>query len=200
MGHAGCPAPPSARTTDGFGSRVHRTRTNRLTRAGCPMASPSKANPPILCPKASTGILTPHTSSASLAQSCISAMPGRTRRMECPDSGGSNVIASFQGCVSIKISAWNDRCSICRRVPPGPRPVQWISAAPANALAETLTTPRVTIGGAPANVLFSGLTPRQVGLYQVNVVVPESTPKGPDVPVAISIGSVTSNAVTIAMQ
>jgi uncharacterized protein (TIGR03437 family) len=52
----------------------------------------------------------------------------------------------------------------------------------------------VTIGGltVPAqNVLFNGLTPGSIGLYQVNVVVPST---GPGLqPITISIGGVTSS-------
>ena len=33
--------------------------------------------------------------------------------------------------------------------------------------------------GTPANILYAGLTPGFVGLYQVNVQVPQSTPSGP---------------------
>jgi uncharacterized protein (TIGR03437 family) len=49
-------------------------------------------------------------------------------------------------------------------------------------------------------VQFSGLTPGDVGLYQVNAQVPAGSPKGAAVPVAISIGGATSNTVTIAVQ
>jgi uncharacterized protein (TIGR03437 family) len=41
------------------------------------------------------------------------------------------------------------------------------------------TTPRVTIGGVPAQVLFAGLAPGFSGLYQLNVVVPAGLPPGP---------------------
>jgi minor extracellular serine protease Vpr len=37
---------------------------------------------------------------------------------------------------------------------------------PAQPLARTLVTPTVTIGGKPAEALFSGLTPGSIGLYQ----------------------------------
>jgi len=73
------------------------------------------------------------------------------------------------------------------------------SAAPSNPLAVT-TTPIVTVGGVPATVLFSGLAPGFVGEYQVNAQVPAAAPAGNAVPVVISIGGVTSNAVTIAVQ
>lgn len=47
---------------------------------------------------------------------------------------------------------------------------------------------------------YCGLTPGSVGLYQVNVIVPVGTPKGSAVPVFLTIGSVASNAVAIAVQ
>ena len=75
------------------------------------------------------------------------------------------------------------------------------SPAPASpSFAETTTTPTVTIGELPAKVLFSGLAPDYVGLYQVNAVVPAAVPAGSTVPVVISIGGVTSNTATIAAQ
>ena len=58
----------------------------------------------------------------------------------------------------------------------------------------------MTIGGATALVSFSGLTPGAVGVYQVNVQVPADAPAGDAVPLTLSIGGVTSNTVTIAVQ
>jgi uncharacterized protein (TIGR03437 family) len=52
----------------------------------------------------------------------------------------------------------------------------------------------------PAAVVFSGLAPGSVGGYQVDALVPPGSAKGVSVPVVISIGGVTSNAVTIAVQ
>jgi uncharacterized protein (TIGR03437 family) len=72
--------------------------------------------------------------------------------------------------------------------------------SPFNPLASTTTWPAVTIGGAPATVQFSGLTPADVGLYQVNAWVPAASSKGAAVPVVIAIGGATSNTVTIAVQ
>jgi uncharacterized protein (TIGR03437 family) len=74
------------------------------------------------------------------------------------------------------------------------------TAALSSPLSSTPTTPTVTIGGLPALVSFSGLAPGTVGLYQVNVQVPAGTPSGSAVPVILSIGGVTSNTVTIAVQ
>ena len=62
--------------------------------------------------------------------------------------------------------------------------------APVNPLATTTTTPVVTIGGVDAEVKFSGMTPGNAALYQVNAVVPE-TGLGLQ-PVTISIGGAIS--------
>ncbi len=72
--------------------------------------------------------------------------------------------------------------------------------SPSNPPATTTTVPTVTIGATPAHVEFSGLAPGFVGLYQVNALVPSGAPSGNSVPVSLSIGGVTSNAVTIAVQ
>jgi uncharacterized protein (TIGR03437 family) len=86
----------------------------------------------------------------------------------------------------------------------GPVTNQPATGAPApsdpNSLAETPTKPTVMIGGAAANVLFSGLTPGEVGLYQINAKVPAGAAKGDAVPVVISIGGVQSSTVTLAVQ
>lgn len=67
-------------------------------------------------------------------------------------------------------------------------------------LATTLANPSVTIGGMPASVSYSGLAPGLVGLYQVNVQVPNNAPTGPAVNLAISVDSLISNTVTVAVQ
>ena len=73
-------------------------------------------------------------------------------------------------------------------------------AAQASPLSDTIATPTVTIGGMAAHVSSSGLAPGAVGLYQVNVQVPAGSPAGDAVPVILSIGGVTSNTGTIAVQ
>jgi len=74
------------------------------------------------------------------------------------------------------------------------------SPGPSSPLAETTTTPTVTIGGVTENASFSGLAPGFVGLYQVNALVPGGVAAGSAVPVTISIGGVTSNTATIVVQ
>ncbi len=57
----------------------------------------------------------------------------------------------------------------------------------------------VTIGGIPATVLFAGLTPGYVGLYQVNVMMPSGVAPGSQVPVTVSVaGKSGAGNITIA--
>ena len=74
------------------------------------------------------------------------------------------------------------------------------SPASNTSLSYTTTTPIVKIGGVSANLLFSGLAPGYVGLYQVNAQVPAGLAANSAVPVVISIGGGNSNTVTIAIQ
>jgi uncharacterized protein (TIGR03437 family) len=57
----------------------------------------------------------------------------------------------------------------------------------------------VTIGGVPATVLFAGLTPGYVGLYQVNVMMPAGVTPGSQVSVTASVaGKSGAGNITIA--
>jgi minor extracellular serine protease Vpr len=58
----------------------------------------------------------------------------------------------------------------------------------------------VVIGGIAASVSYSGLAPGFAGLYQVNALVPMGVMVDDAVTLSISIGGVTSNTVTIAVQ
>jgi uncharacterized protein (TIGR03437 family) len=71
----------------------------------------------------------------------------------------------------------------------GPLSAPQSSGEPASStqLVGTNTAPTVTIGGSTATVLFSGLTPGSVGLYQVNVSLPSDAPTGTQ-PLKLSIG------------
>jgi uncharacterized protein (TIGR03437 family) len=73
-------------------------------------------------------------------------------------------------------------------------------AARADVLSMTIATPTVSIGGADALVVFSGLAPGAMGLYQVNVQVPQGASVGDAVRLTLSVGGVASNSVTIAVQ
>lgn len=66
-------------------------------------------------------------------------------------------------------------------------------------LVETLAVPQVQIGGTAAEVLFSGLAPGFVGLYQINVRLPSGVSTGQQ-PLVIRSGSVTSNEVLVQIR
>lgn len=72
--------------------------------------------------------------------------------------------------------------------------------ASSNPLARTTSTPVVTLGGVIAPVSFAGLAPGFFGLYQINVQVPQSVAPGDAVPLVVSLGGASSNAVTIAVR
>ena len=68
-------------------------------------------------------------------------------------------------------------------------------------LSYTAATPTVTIGGWDASVLFAGLVPGSIGMYQVNAVVPPNVSAGPAVQVTIGAGTGGgSTAPTIAVK
>ena len=76
-------------------------------------------------------------------------------------------------------------------------------AAPAggNPLVLTKVQPTVTIGGKNAKVLFSGMAPGLVGLWQINAEVPQDVTPGGAVPLVVtSPAGPSSNTVTIAVQ
>lgn len=71
-------------------------------------------------------------------------------------------------------------------------------ASPA-ALCPTLVTPTVNIGGQDAQVLYSGLTPGFVGLYQINLIVPAVAPGTTTIVVDLN-GQKSSDSVQIVLQ
>ena len=62
-----------------------------------------------------------------------------------------------------------------------------------------LFTPFVTIGGATANVAFSGLTPSLIGVNQINAKVPAGAPSG-NVDLVVTVNGIPSRPVRIAVQ
>lgn len=73
------------------------------------------------------------------------------------------------------------------------------SPGPPQALAATNATPSVSIGGTSVPLIFSGLTPASVGLYQVNVTVPGNAPTGRQA-LTISVNGISSQAKTVLVQ
>ena len=59
---------------------------------------------------------------------------------------------------------------------------------------------RVLIGGVAGRMLFSGLAPGFVGLWQVNAEIAPNTPVGGAVPIRISVGTADSNEAAISVR
>jgi uncharacterized protein (TIGR03437 family) len=73
-------------------------------------------------------------------------------------------------------------------------------AASSTVLSRTVTEVTATVGGIPSTVNFAGLAPSFIGLYQVNVVIPDGVTPGDNVPVVLTEGSQVSQPVTIAVR
>jgi uncharacterized protein (TIGR03437 family) len=69
--------------------------------------------------------------------------------------------------------------------PTSPR-VETGAPAPADPLAQAIILPSVKLGGVALPVLYAGLVPGQVGVYQINVYIPPEVPRGMDVPLVIA--------------
>src|SRR5436309_3688434 len=65
-------------------------------------------------------------------------------------------------------------------------------AASADPFSVTRESIQVTIGGHPYPVLWSGLAPGMVGIYQINLYVPGDRTEGDDLPVVITAGGAAS--------
>jgi uncharacterized protein (TIGR03437 family) len=61
--------------------------------------------------------------------------------------------------------------------------------SPSDPLAVARTAPTVTLGGVSLPVLYYGLAPGEVGVYQINVSIPSSVPAGFPVSLVITQGS-----------
>jgi minor extracellular serine protease Vpr len=70
----------------------------------------------------------------------------------------------------------------------------------ADPLSRTTNIPSVTVGGRPAQVLFSGLAPGIVGLYQVNILIPSDAPTGAEVELSLNQSGVTSRTSRISVR
>jgi uncharacterized protein (TIGR03437 family) len=75
-------------------------------------------------------------------------------------------------------------------------PVEAGAAAPHSPLAESVVMPAVTLGGHSLPVFFSGLTPGNAGVYQINAEIPRSVPTGMAIPLEIVAGG-SQTAVTV---
>lgn len=66
--------------------------------------------------------------------------------------------------------------------------------APSDPLPSVLIPPVVTLGGVPVSVTFAGLTPGQIGVYQINVGINRRVPSGIAVPLVVNQGGASTSA------
>jgi uncharacterized protein (TIGR03437 family) len=69
------------------------------------------------------------------------------------------------------------------------------AAAPRDPLARSVVTPRVQLEGVPVEVQYSGLAPDFVGLWQINVIVPENSLVSGRVRVRVVANDIESQAI-----
>ncbi len=72
------------------------------------------------------------------------------------------------------------------------------AATPSTGLTQTTSQPTVTIGGLPAPVLFSGLTPGLIPLWQLDITVPAGLAAG-SYPMVVTMGGQVSNSATVSV-
>jgi uncharacterized protein (TIGR03437 family) len=72
--------------------------------------------------------------------------------------------------------------------------------AAANPLSTTVSTVTTEIAGRDATVTFAGLAPNMIDVYQVNIIVPPSTPSGTVRPGLFAGGSGSQTGVTIEIK
>jgi uncharacterized protein (TIGR03437 family) len=60
--------------------------------------------------------------------------------------------------------------------------------APSDPLPSAVIVPAVSLGGTALNVIYAGLVPGSVGLYQINATVPAKVPVGLNVPLVVKQG------------
>jgi len=78
-------------------------------------------------------------------------------------------------------------------------PVATGTLAPSSPLSTTVVQPQVTIDTASADILFSGLTPGGVGLYQINIRIPAGIRTG-DLQLVVSQNGVASNTAVVPVR
>jgi uncharacterized protein (TIGR03437 family) len=79
-------------------------------------------------------------------------------------------------------------------------PVDPSTVSPSNPPAVLLVQPKVTLGGVNCPVTFAGLTPSQIGIYQINVNVPQGVTQGLSVPLTVSQGTNSSTVYVRVVQ
>ena len=111
------------------------------------------------------------------------------------------IIAGPQSAVSHPIKIGDALVILATGLGPVDHTVASGGVPPTGVLVRALTTPIVMVGKVPAQVLFAGLTPQFVGVYQINIVIPDGAPTGDAIPLQIQMNGITTrNDVTISVS
>lgn len=114
---------------------------------------------------------------------------GRAVVQNQDNSINSPTNAAYPG--SVVVAYFTGQGALDHAIPSG-------DAAPASDLSRPTGVTSATVGGLPAQIYFSGMTPTFVGLAQANIVIP-NVPTG-DYPLVITVGGVVSNAGVISVH
>jgi uncharacterized protein (TIGR03437 family) len=79
-------------------------------------------------------------------------------------------------------------------------PVDADSVSPSNPPAVVLVQPTVSLGGVSCPVTFAGLTPGQIGIYQIDINVPQGVTQGLSVPLMVAQGANSSTVYVRVVQ
>ena len=70
---------------------------------------------------------------------------------------------------------------------------------PGDSLASAVTQPVVKVGGQTAQLIYAGLTPGGIGLYQINLYVPSGAGTG-SLSLSVTQGNASANAATLPVR
>jgi uncharacterized protein (TIGR03437 family) len=124
-----------------------------------------------------------------------------TALLAAPQGNGSRPAQSGSDFISVYATGFGPLAG-----PNGEAPPADGAAAPMSPLFQTTGVVTATIGGVNAPVVFLGLSPTLVALYQINLQVPAGVPTGDAVPLVLTVTDpatgtgYSSNTVTIAVQ
>jgi uncharacterized protein (TIGR03437 family) len=82
----------------------------------------------------------------------------------------------------------------------GQRNPDGVTGVPAPAWAAPVLPASLTVGGVAASLPYAASAPGYVGLMQIDLTIPPAAPTGAAVPVQLTIGTVESPSVTIAIK
>ena len=142
-------------------------------------------------------VTTPNGASAPVAVPVLGAQPG----VFILDSNNDGAVHADGTIVTSSSAATRGETVVLYLTGLGSvaNPPQAGQPASLTSLSPTLLTPEVVIGGFNASVAFAGLTPGYIGLYQVNVVVPNAVSAG-TVDVTVRSNNISSNISKLPVQ